>query len=70
MAAAAGVGQQWVLVEMVQAFYEVRSGARVLGALRQSEQGSWHLLPVLGGGCAGVISVLTLSEPGGVPVVF
>lgn len=24
--AAAGVGQQWVLVEMVQAFYEVRPG--------------------------------------------
>lgn len=32
MSAAVGVGQQWVLVEMVQAFYEVRGGGGAAGA--------------------------------------
>lgn len=36
---AAGVGQQWVLVEMVQAFYEVRPGARAWRAVRAAARG-------------------------------
>lgn len=44
--AAAGVGQQWVLVEMVQAFYEVRPG-------RRPERGG---LRVAGGAGSGEVS--------------
>lgn len=37
--AATGMGQQWVLVEMVQAFYEVRPGPRARGAARPPARG-------------------------------